>query len=166
MNEEFEAWLAELDYELEQCEDSRDNLPYLLHQWWDMWDHGIEPEDAASAAFILLPGRNVPEPAHPAYDDGTTPCHDCGINTLPLDFPDRAEWYMVTNKIWKAHGCGEGFLCIGCLEKRMGRTLTAKDFTVCPVNDLKISDDRYAWSFRTPRLVSRLSANKRQEKAA
>lgn len=162
MNEEFEAWLADVDYQLEQSDDARENLPYQLHQWWDMWDHGIEPQDAVSAAYILVPERNTPEPEHPAYDDGTehtTPCHDCGINTLPLSFPDRAEHYMVTDEIWKAHGCERGYLCIGCLEVRMGRMLTAADFSPVPLNDLSISDtERYAWSYRTPRLVSRLKA--------
>lgn len=159
MNEEFTAWLEAVDYELADIDESRETFPYQLHQWWDMWDHGIEPTDAVSAALILLPGSNAPEPAHPAYDDGTTPCHDCGINTLPLNYPDRAEYYMVTKTIWEAHGCERGFLCIGCLETRLGRMLTAADFTDCKVNDLAISDtERYAWSFRTPRLVARLTA--------
>jgi hypothetical protein len=47
--------------------------------------------------------------------------------------------------------------CIGCLEGRLGRQLTASDFTDVPLNDLSIADGRYAWSWRTPRLISRLS---------
>jgi hypothetical protein len=40
------------------------------------------------------------------------------------------------------------FLCIGCLELRIGRQLTAADFTDCPVN---VPDRR-----NTPRLNDRL----------
>lgn len=156
---EFDMWLQEVDDELQDRDEIRGNLPYRLHQWWDMWDHGITPEDAASAAMLLQPECTTPQPSHPAYDDGTVPCHDCGINTLPVNHPNRAEYYMVTNAIWNAHGCGESYLCIGCLEVRMGRMLTAQDFSDVPLNDLTVFDtDRYAWSYRTPRLVSRLMA--------
>jgi hypothetical protein len=79
-------------------------------------------------------------------------CIDCGIDTAPglmnreqleqalaLDWNDqvvnqtvdeRAEVYTVEPKVWEAAGMElmGGCLCIGCLEKRIGRTLTAKDF--------------------------------------
>jgi len=83
-------------------------------------------------------------------------CIDCGINTAP-GFLNRAEmeqalaadwnkqgvaqtvddWsevYTVKPWVWKAAGMDEfgGCLCIGCLEKRLGRPLTPKDF---PRND-------------------------------
>ena len=43
---------------------------------------------------------------------------------------ERAEVYTVEPKVWEAAGMElmGGCLCIGCLEKRIGRTLTAKDF--------------------------------------
>jgi hypothetical protein len=43
---------------------------------------------------------------------------------------------MVTNKIWKRYGNGDGFLCLDCLEKRMGRKLKAKDFTDTILNTI------------------------------
>jgi hypothetical protein len=90
-------------------------------------------------------------------DDLTAPCHDCGINTLPLAQPDRAEYYMVQHAIWDEFGPDKGYMCIGCLETRMGRKLNSADFLDVPVNDLAISDtERYAWSWRTPRLINRL----------
>jgi hypothetical protein len=84
-------------------------------------------------------------------------CVDCGVNTAPgclnrvqveqalmlaaartgrtdqgvaERFDDRTEVYMVKPKVWKASGMGgmDGCLCIGCLEKRLGRILTPKDF--------------------------------------
>jgi hypothetical protein len=91
--------------------------------------------------------------------DGTY-CHDCGVDTLPVDWGYRAEWYMVTQEVWDVAGLpGRGFLCIGCMENRLGRQLVASDFTDCPINDLHTADtQRYAWSYRTPRLTSRLRA--------
>lgn len=70
------------------------------------------------------------------------PCLDCGWNTWqPLG---QSEWYMVHNVIWQQSGVptrkvmvpGEpGFyLCIGCLEIRLGRQLNGADFTDAPVN--------------------------------
>jgi len=40
------------------------------------------------------------------------------------------EWFMVNDRVWRA-GQGERpvrFLCVGCLEHRLGRRLTARDF--------------------------------------
>lgn len=55
---------------------------------------------------------------------------DCESNTLHDN-----EYYMVTDEIWKT-ACPEekGMLCIGCLENRLGRQLTASDFTDAPIN--------------------------------
>lgn len=81
-------------------------------------------------------------------------CIDCGINTAPGCFnrqamqhalaadwndqgvnqtvDERSEVYMVKAKVWNAAGmsASSGCLCIGCLEQRIGRTLTRKDFTL------------------------------------
>jgi hypothetical protein len=58
-------------------------------------------------------------------------CHDCGQNTHEI-----GEYYMVQFALWKqvAPDCQDGILCIGCLEARLGRTLTPADFTDCAVN--------------------------------
>jgi hypothetical protein len=48
---------------------------------------------------------------------------------------------MVRDAVWSAAGMKvecldrSGFLCVGCLEKRLGRTLKPKDFTSAPIND-------------------------------
>jgi len=79
-------------------------------------------------------------------------CIDCGIDTAPgipdraqaeqffatsregegieYHISDRSEIYMVEPKLWKAAGMEPmaGCLCIGCLEKRIGRTLVPRDF--------------------------------------
>ena len=77
-------------------------------------------------------------------------CVDCGVNTAPgclnreqmeqafaidwekkgatMTFNERSEVYLVKPAVWKAAGMVGGCLCIGCLEKRMGRILVPKDF--------------------------------------
>jgi hypothetical protein len=83
-------------------------------------------------------------------------CVDCGYNTAPENLngaeaereaarqmrsgkrkwsipethDSRSETYIVHDHIWKAAGMGDwdGCLCIGCLEKRIGRRLTPNDF--------------------------------------
>lgn len=60
-------------------------------------------------------------------------CLDCEVNTL-----DIGEYYMVNDHVWKTLASlrqDDGMLCIGCLEKRIGRTLTNEDFTDCLLND-------------------------------
>jgi hypothetical protein len=79
-------------------------------------------------------------------------CIDCGINTAPghlarkkMEQAFAADWsdagieqtydefteiYIVKEQVWKAARMEPygGCLCICCLEKRIGRTLTPKDF--------------------------------------
>jgi hypothetical protein len=56
-------------------------------------------------------------------------CIDCGINTNRI-----GEYYVVSDSVW-AEAIGnpspdglDGMLCIGCLEKRIGRRLRPCDF--------------------------------------
>jgi hypothetical protein len=82
-------------------------------------------------------------------------CRKCGVNASKI-----GEWYMLRNEIWEGivrrwqipidqYGQA-GILCIGCFETLLGRTLTAEDFTACPVNDDYLSR-------RSPRLQDRLT---------
>ena len=86
-------------------------------------------------------------------------CNDCGVDTTPCTgkrgcrHAGRWEHYMVKNKLWKDAGMLDGFLCIGCLEHRLGRQLTPKDFTNAPIND---SGD--PWD--TPRLRERKASGR------
>jgi hypothetical protein len=97
-------------------------------------------------------------------------CLDCGIDTFPVGTgrPGRAEWYIVADPVWSAAGMivahvpeayGQ-FLCIGCLEARIGRQLNTDDFPDLPINDASHADDPcHAYTFRTPRLVARMVSN-------
>jgi hypothetical protein len=75
-------------------------------------------------------------------------CVDCGIDTCPCT--GKREWYMVHKAVWAKAGMERdgGYLCIGCLERRLGRMLRPRDFTDAWINDL------HTW--QTKRLVSRL----------
>ena len=81
-------------------------------------------------------------------------CADCGMDTTPSKRgrhnTGHWEWYMVRNRLWKAAGMKDGFLCIGCLELRIARVLTPTDFADVPINQ------PHPWD--TPRLASRNSA--------
>ena len=92
-------------------------------------------------------------------------CIDCGLDTAPYD--DRrkhgarkSEYYMVRDSVWREAGMSERkdqaiFLCIGCLEARLGRMLTARDFTRVPINRVGPRN--------SPRLNARLSNRTKPE---
>ena len=50
---------------------------------------------------------------------------------VEFTFNEHCEIYMVRDFVWKAAAIEPmgGCLCIGCLEKRLGRRLTPKDFS-------------------------------------
>jgi hypothetical protein len=83
-------------------------------------------------------------------------CVDCNVNTAPgclnnveaeqvlasgadtvnVEITSKSEIYSVRDAVWKQAGmkADGGCLCIGCLEKRIGRQLTPKDFPRQPLN--------------------------------
>jgi hypothetical protein len=72
-------------------------------------------------------------------------CLDCKINTDAID-----EYYMLRNEVWEeANADIDGKLCISCVERRLGRTLTAADFTGGKINTSTTLS-------RSPRLIDRL----------
>lgn len=62
-------------------------------------------------------------------------CVDCGLDTK-----EAQEYYMVYNDVWEDAGMsfaghfGDGMLCVGCIESRLGRELTPSDFPDLPIN--------------------------------
>lgn len=71
-------------------------------------------------------------------------CIKCGKDTWD-------EYYMLYSRIWKrVNPKVKGMLCIDCVEARLGRKLTKKDFTKAPVNTIKTK--------RTAQLRGRLSS--------
>lgn len=86
------------------------------------------------------------------YDIDDAPefiCKGCGFHTLY-----GYEYYMVTNEIWLQanDGSRKGMLCIGCVEKRIGRKLNQFDFLDAPINDIDL------FPLKSRRLISRLTS--------
>jgi hypothetical protein len=91
-------------------------------------------------------------------------CKDCGMDTEPWP-PHRGtqEHYVVKDDIWQQAGMplgkvdpdnylaisGGGILCVGCLERRLGRLLTNDDFSPITLDLLRDCQN-------TPRLLSRV----------
>lgn len=50
-------------------------------------------------------------------------CDDCAIDVHSIN-----EWFMVNSDLWPK---GVRFLCLGCLETRLGRALQFSDFLPC-----------------------------------
>lgn len=74
-------------------------------------------------------------------------CIDCNIDTGRI-----GEFYFVQTNLWlQAVGSINGMLCIGCLEKRIGRQLIKHDFTDCYLNSPK--------GIKSLRLQDRLKKN-------
>jgi hypothetical protein len=53
-------------------------------------------------------------------------CEDCGTKVTR----SALGWYMVHDRIWAESGLGphDGYLCVPCLERRIGRSLVWNDF--------------------------------------
>lgn len=65
-------------------------------------------------------------------------CIDCDVDTMNID-----EYYMLKDKAWLSIVPEDkGVLCIGCVEDRMGRKLTQKDFSSCILNKEEYSQPR------------------------
>jgi hypothetical protein len=73
-------------------------------------------------------------------------CLDCREDTKAI-----GEDYMVTNELWLSvvNDYDGGKLCVGCIEKRLGRELRTEDFTVVPLNNPR-------YGTKSERLKSRL----------
>jgi len=57
-------------------------------------------------------------------------CNDCGADVLRL----REYHYKVKSELWLTVANSSEFLCIKCLESRLGRELSPNDFTNESVN--------------------------------
>jgi hypothetical protein len=67
-------------------------------------------------------------------------CLDCKVDTGKI-----GEHYFVHTPLWmKAVGSNKGMLCVGCLEKRVGRELNKEDFPPVHINNPKL----YSMSYR------------------
>jgi len=72
-------------------------------------------------------------------------CEDCGLDVTPQTDWGGKDWhyYMVHDALWESAGMKPdgGYLCVLCLEDRLGRPLTGNDFTAYPINEPGRFDD-------------------------
>lgn len=62
-------------------------------------------------------------------------CKDCSVDTGRI-----YEHYFIETELWlSAVGSKTGMLCIGCLEKRIGRRLKPIDFPKVTINDPRMT---------------------------
>lgn len=74
-------------------------------------------------------------------------CKQCGTDISQMGIK---EWYMVEDAVWKPAAKGDDVLCIGCLEKRLGRMLRPEDFEGYRINYIQGDNEM------SPRLQSRI----------
>lgn len=110
---------------------------------------GVVDEFGAVGIYLyeLAPDDERLHPDFQALVDAHYRCLDCGVDTDEI-----GEDYMVFDELWEAGGGGEGRLCVGCLEKRLGRELGPGDFTHVFTNVWTDEDEE-----KSERLVSRLT---------
>jgi hypothetical protein len=103
-----------------QTEPKRISLKGRTPETWLCIDCGVNTSPGMStrveleAAFAALKAAGKTDPS-----DGVEQC-----------ITSRSEVYTVRDRVWQAAGMEPwgGCLCIGCLEKRLGRLLRPKDF--------------------------------------
>jgi hypothetical protein len=84
----------------------------------------MDAYDYAREGLLLTKSQWVVLAADAASDLGTLDCVLCGVDTALI-----GERYMVNSELWDEYGAYDGCLCIGCLERVMGRKLEPADFT-------------------------------------
>ena len=79
------------------------------------WDLSVNEFIAAAGEFALTYDRAL---------NSLSLCLDCKRDTSEID-----EYYTLKDEVWaEANPDIDGMLCIACIEKRIGRQLTAADF--------------------------------------
>lgn len=61
------------------------------------------------------------------------PCHDCGVDTSFAT--GIGHYYTLRNDVWQQATHGDArvcFLCLDCLQRRLGRPLIEADFLATP----------------------------------
>lgn len=84
------------------------------------------------------------------------PCMDCNTNT-------KLEYFMVNFDLWEKTlklDPNAGFLCVGCMEERLGRVLNESDFLDCPLNKITLQSRRGWHGLITKRLLNRMQRPK------
>ena len=110
------------------------SLAYLFLRLDDLMEWGDNRFDL----FREIDNVEEYECAHDFLKFHVPLCEDCES--------DEFKYFMVQDEIWKEFGCGEGLLCLECLEKRAGHKMIFEDFTECPLNN----ENEYIQGLKTP----------------
>lgn len=145
----------------------RIELPEGVDQAGAVWNAVLlEGRDLVDRAVVVMRGTVTttgPWVAVPDdEDDEPKICVDCGMDTAPCksegwgtcpddcDHTGAWEWYIVHDEVWAEADAEElDVLCVGCLEGRLGRPLTAADFPAIPVNEPSRNDTARLAAART-----------------
>jgi hypothetical protein len=129
-----EYWVNKVRHDHVGYWDTRYSWNYSITDL-DGGSHG-DWEDELYGPLTIQDLRDAIE--HARAIDNSFNCLDCGVHTGDTD-----EYYMVHDNLWtEAHPNDDGMLCIGCLEERLGRMLTADDFPDYPVNTIFNKSER------------------------
>jgi hypothetical protein len=107
-------------------------------------DHGLDADGLHSIVGLWEANQSEMTFESLVKSGAGSACDGCGTDVTPYDEDGRPmdhswEWYMVEPELWEtactADGSSPRYLCIGCLEARIGRPLRPDDFSDLPVND-------------------------------
>lgn len=137
-----------------------DAITEIEHIFQEQWDRKPTAVELIGGLMFSLASYSDEDDCDQCDDAAMAVCIDCNTETNPVGPGQRSEMYMVHDDVWAAAGMepNGGCLCVGCLEKRLGRRLWSGDFRDVPLNDLTNTDGERAFSWRTPRLVNRMTA--------
>lgn len=115
----FEIWVDYHDYDIDLVFDIEENHCPGTGNVGAALDRCMEEHEEASTCWACaLNGSNKILKVESYMGTPRYKCRDCLGNGFGP---------MVHRDIWSAYGCGDGLLCQGCLEKRMGRPLADSD---------------------------------------
>lgn len=95
--------------------------------------------------IVYVTGQRLEEMPKKIKNRSRFMCIVCKVDTGKI-----GEHYMLVDPVWnKVHTSAIGMLCIGCLEKRLGRKLVPSDFHPCYINNKN-------YGSRSARLTNRM----------
>lgn len=107
------------------------DLEDLSEAWDGVWSHTPD-EDSLDYRRGYVDALQETYNKFMDEEDPIRPSHSCD------DCRCHADYYMVLDEVWSAALAGGGevhYLCIACLEDRIGRRLNRSDFIDVPIND-------------------------------
>jgi hypothetical protein len=91
---------------------------------------GTDLKRMAPESWLCVDCDNNTAPGFPTREELERSLEAGNENLASFDWHDGCEVYTVRESVWAKAGVDKmgGCLCVGCLEKRLGRKLKPKDF--------------------------------------